>query len=149
MGTVLGNTAATPRIEPNAPSHPLGVALAVALLGVVAVAGLMVGPYLIVLGTWLADRVGDATPLVLATETILGVGCIAIGIAAVLTARGLWQLRAWAWPAALAIGLVLLVGMAVVWLLGTWVSAYVLVVAIGASLVASLLPASVRRALGL
>jgi len=80
---------------------------------------------------------------------ILGVGCIAIGIAAALTARGLWQSRAWAWPAALAIGLVLLVGMAVVWLLGTWVSAYALVVVIAASLVASLLPASVRRAFGL
>jgi len=114
MGTVLESTAATPRIEPAAPSHPLGVALVVALLVVVTVAGLMVGPYLIVLGTWLADRVGDATPLVLATETILGVGCIAIGIAAALTARGLWQSRAWAWPAALAIGLVLLV------LVGAW-----------------------------
>ena len=149
MGTVLESTAAPARVEPDAPSHPLGVALAVALLGVVAVAGLMVGPYLIVLGTWLADRVGDATPLVLAIETILGVGCIAIGIGAGLTARGLWRSRPWAWPAALAIGLVLLVGMAVVWLLGTWVSAYALVVVIAASLIASLLPATVRRTFGL
>jgi hypothetical protein len=149
LGTVIEGSAARSRVEPRAASRPLGVALAAALLGVVAVAGLMVGPYLIVLGTWVADRVGDATPLVLAIETILGVGCIAIGIGAGLTARGLWRSRAWAWPAALAIGLVLLMGMAVVWLVGTWVSAYALVVVIAASLIASLLPASVRRAFGL
>ena len=149
MRTVMEGSAPPARIDAHARAHSPGVAVAVAVLGVIAVAGLMVGPYLIVLGMWLADKVGDATRLVLATEAIIGVGCIAIGIAAALTARGLWQLHAWAWPAALAIGLVLLAGMAVVWLLGTWVSAYALAVVIAASLIVSLLPASVRRAFGL
>ena len=130
-------------------AHPLGVALAVALLGLVAAAGLMLGPYLVVLGSWVAPQAGDAMPLVLAVETILGVACLGIGIASLITARGLWQSSPWAWPAALSIGLVLLVGMAVIWLLGTWISAYGLVVVIATLLIASLLPAAVRREFGL
>ena len=130
--------------------RPLGVGLATALAAVIGLAGVLVGPYLIALGLWLADReVGDAAPLVLATESIVGLGAIGVGIVAFIAARGLWRGRAWAWPVAMFLGLALLAGMALIALLEQWLPPYLLVGAVAVLLVGALLPAPVRRTYGL
>lgn len=130
--------------------RPIGTALATAVLATIGLAGILTGPYLVVLGAWLAERyAGDTAMLIQATETIAGVGAFAAGIIAFATARGLWRGEAWAWPAAMFLAVALLSSAALIALLDVWSAPYLLVVAVAALLAGSLVPASVRRAYGL
>ncbi len=130
--------------------RPLGAGIASALLAVVALAGAIGGPYLIVLGVVVSDDiVGDGSTLVLATETLVGAGCIALAVVALLAARAMWRGRSWAWPAALFVGVALVVATAVVYIEAEWSNLYALIAVLGGALVLTLLPVSVRRAYGL
>lgn len=130
--------------------RPPRVGLATALAASIGLAGVLLGPYVIALGLWLADHeVGDAALLVLATASIVGLGAVGVGIVAFVTARGLWRGRVWAWPVAMFLGLALLAGLALIALLEQWLPPYLLVGVVAVLLVAALLPAPVRRPHGL
>jgi hypothetical protein len=130
--------------------RPLGAAVAAAFLGVAALAGLIFGPYLVVLGMLISnDLGGDQGTVVLTLEVMLGIGCLLLGAIAALTARGLLRLASWAWAAALFVGLVLVVATAVVFIEDRWQTTYALIGALGALVIVALWPGSVRRAFGM
>jgi len=127
----------------------LGSVLAVALLGVTGLTGVLVGPYLVALGSWLVSEEVDAAPLVFATEAIVGTGVMGVGIASFAAAIGMWRGRPWAWPVAMFVASTLFAGMALIAALDIWVAPYALVVGLAVVLLGSLLSPSVRRAYGL
>ena len=130
--------------------RPIGPALAAALLGVAALAGAIFGPYLVVLGALLRRGVGgDEGLLVLTLEVALGFGCLVLAAVAILAARALWHGRPWGWPAAVFVGVVLVVATVAVAMVGTWLPAYALIAVLGVTIIASLVSPSARREYGL
>jgi hypothetical protein len=130
--------------------RPVGAAVAASLLGVAALAGLVFGPYLVVVGVLVRNDIGgDAGLVVLTLETMLGVGCLILAAVGAITARGLLRGATWSWPAALFVGLVLVVATIVLYLEDRWLTSFLLIGLLGAGTVAALLPPSVRRAYGM
>jgi hypothetical protein len=130
--------------------RPVGAALAAALLGVAALAGAIFGPYLVVLGALLRRDVGgDEGLLVLTIEVALGLGCLVLAAVAILAARALWRGASWGWPAAVFVGVVLVVATLTVAMVGTWLPAYALIAVLGVTIIASLASPSARRPYGL
>ena len=118
--------------------RPLGVVVSSIALGVVAVGAVAFG--LIVLATSRNVEVtGLMGPFGLALLTI------AFGFASIFAAIALWQLEPWAWPVAMLIGIVALLSSIVGLVAGRQLPLVVGIV-LGAGVVISLLPRSVRTA---
>ena len=78
-----------------------------------------------------------------------GVFGLVLAVIAILAARALWRGSSWGWPAAVFVGIVLVVATVTVAMVGTWLPAYALIAVLGATIVASLAPPSARRPYGL
>jgi hypothetical protein len=128
-------------------TRPLGAATASALLGVIGVAGLLFGPYLVAIGILvIAPDVDSQGSVAVVLEVLLGIGAVVAGIVALAAARGLWRGQGWAWPVGVAIGLILVIATVVVALLDRWMAPYGLLALVGVGLLACLAPRSVRDA---
>jgi len=107
MDTTVARAPRAPVVER---SRPLGAAIAAALLCVVALAGLVFGPHLIVLGVVIANDVpGDERALVLTSQAMLEIGCLVVSVVSAYTARGLLRTARWACPTALCVAVTLIV----------------------------------------
>ena len=130
--------------------RPLGAAIACALLGVAGLAGLLFGPYLVAIAVLvIAPDVDSQGSIAVVLEVLLGLGAFALGVVALVAARGLWRGHGWAWPVAAAIAIALLVAASVIVLLDRWSPSYLPIVVLGVALLASLAPRSVRAACGI
>jgi hypothetical protein len=120
--------------------RPLGVIASSLSLAVIAVGSVAMGLILVATARGVASA-GLLGPFGIALFAI------AFGFAALFAAIALWQLESWAWPFAMVVGLVGLLG-SVVATIGSRNLLLIIGIVLTAIVVIGLLPKSVRRTYG-
>lgn len=128
-------------------TRPTGVLVASLGLGLIALAGLGIGPLLAAFAPvsrdFLGGPLGETAAVI---QTIVGAAVFVYAIACAVAAYGLWRLRTWAWPTAMLLAVVGQVGVVIALVQTGSPVPLALAAIVFAIVIAGLLPAGVRAA---